>query len=81
MKNARQGGKVPAPVLFHDQINLERAITQLPSECRWVMMLAVGEGLTAEEIAGLAGVEVEAVNEVLTRGQRMIQVLQSRLSA
>lgn len=62
-------------------VGFDQAISMLPVAYRWVMMLAVTEGLTAQEIADLAGIEAGVVVDVLARGQSLAEQIHCRMIA
>ena len=52
---------------------LGAAIAHLPVPVRWIMILGAREGLSARDIANLAGVNIEVVKSLQGRGLALIQ--------
>ncbi len=80
MQRAETNRSPYSHTLLHD-IGYDQAIAQLPPSIRWVTILAEIEGLTPSEIANLAGVSVDAVVEVLERGQSLARDVHHRMIA
>ena len=59
--------------LLIDQVDVQRALTEMPDRYREVVVLHDVEGFTHVEIAGLLGIEVGTSKSQLARGRRWLR--------
>jgi len=68
-----RNNKPLAPADTLKDSDLSAAIARLPAIVRWIVILGERDGLSAREIANLAGVSLDLVKAMQSRGLALIQ--------